>query len=54
METYRIILVGITAALGFVALGLGGFLLSPAVSSLHSPAHQERTRGRQPRVAEKG
>jgi hypothetical protein len=53
MEIYRIVLVGITAALGFLALGLGGFILSSSTSSGRSATRQERTRERQPEVQDK-
>jgi hypothetical protein len=53
MEIYRIVLVTITAALGLLALGLGSFILKPAVSSLHNSTRQERPRERQPHMKER-
>ena len=47
METWRILLVTLTAALGFVALGLGGFILAPS----HVRYTRPRDRGQQTPVA---
>ena len=52
MEICRLFLVGITAALGFVALSLGGFILSPSASSLHGPTARAKTRERHTRAEE--
>ena len=46
METARILLVGILAALGLMALGLGGFVLS-------APSHPTRRAGHTTRVTQR-
>jgi hypothetical protein len=46
METARILLVGILAALGFMALGLGGFVLS-------APSRPTRRAGHPTRVTQR-
>jgi hypothetical protein len=46
MELYRTMLVVIPAALGLLALGLGGFIFNPAVSPLSNATRQERSRER--------
>jgi hypothetical protein len=52
MEICRLFLIGITAALGFVALGLGGFIFSPSAFSLHGLTPRARTKERQTRAKE--
>jgi hypothetical protein len=47
METLRILLVTITTALGFVALGLGGFVLVPSHAHCTRPERRDRGRERQ-------
>jgi hypothetical protein len=42
METLRILLVAATAAIGFVALGLGGFILAPSHARYTSRRGRER------------
>jgi hypothetical protein len=51
MEALRILLISSTAALGFVALGLGGFVLAPSHARCTNLRRRDRSRERQTPVA---